>query len=231
MAVPFFVLQKERQQCYRKNKILEDLSDFEIKTHTGLPWWAVREVVELYSPLKGSRRTSIPLETKVLCFLSYLRSGSFQYILASSFGTTQSKVSDIIAECADRTLELAPSFIQFKNPEESLYERKVNFHDTASFPNCIGVIDGTHIAITAPHTDPHLYVNRKRYHSINCQVVVDSDYQFLDVVAKWPGCSHDSFIWNNSSLRTRISTGEFGEGWLLGRYFIQNFKNVFHEFI
>lgn len=35
----------------------------------------------------------------------------------------------------------------------------------------IGAIDGTHVAITTPYVDEHLYVNRKRYHSLNVMVV------------------------------------------------------------
>jgi len=32
-----------------------------------------------------------------------------------------------------------------------------------------------------------VYVNRKRYHSINVQVVFSADYRIVDIVAKWPG--------------------------------------------
>lgn len=43
-------------------------------------------------------------------------------------------------------------------------------------PNTIGLVDGTQIAIVPPpKLDPmypeHLYINRKQFHSINCQLV------------------------------------------------------------
>lgn len=45
------------------------------------------------------------------------------------------------------------------------------------FPGVIGAIDCTHVAIVPPKTnDPvypeHMYINRKRYHSINVQLVI-----------------------------------------------------------
>ena len=35
----------------------------------------------------------------------------------------------------------------------------------------IGVIDGTHIKIRAPEKKPEVYINRKKVHSLNVQVV------------------------------------------------------------
>lgn len=63
MAVPLFVLQKEKKNCYRRRQALEDLSEFEIKKHTGLPFWVARELIELYSSLEGARVSALPLET------------------------------------------------------------------------------------------------------------------------------------------------------------------------
>ena len=46
------------------------------------------------------------------------------------------------------------------------------------FPICAGAIDGTHIAIQAPADNHADYVNRKSYHSIVMQAVVDSPISF-----------------------------------------------------
>ena len=63
---------------------------------------------------------------------------------------------------------------------------------------CAGAIDGTHVPIKAPsqnHTD---YVNRKSYHSIIMQALVDSRYLFRDIVVGWPGRVHDARVLSNS---------------------------------
>ena len=39
---------------------------------------------------------------------------------------------------------------------------------------------------------------------------------FLDVVARWPGSTHDSFILRHSEIHQRFEAGEFGDSVLLG---------------
>ena len=65
---------------------------------------------------------------------------------------------------------------------------------------CAGVIDGTHIPIEAPqksHTD---YVNRKGYHNIIMQAVVDCYFTSRDLVISWPGSVHDARVLLNSAI-------------------------------
>lgn len=38
----------------------------------------------------------------------------------------------------------------------------------------------------------------------------------MDIVARWPGSSHDSHIFNNSTLKLRFENGEFRDRVLLG---------------
>ena len=56
----------------------------------------------------------------------------------------------------------------------------------------------------------------KKIHSINMQGVCDLNGVFLDVVAKWPGSHHDSFILRSSGLSDRFEEGEFEDSWLIG---------------
>ena len=38
-AVPFFVLNNKQNRIYKTRKLLENLSQTEIRQHIGLPWW------------------------------------------------------------------------------------------------------------------------------------------------------------------------------------------------
>ena len=89
------------------------------------------------------------------------------------------------------------------------------FHEIAGFPNVIGSIDGTLIRIKSSPNDEHLLVNKKKYHSINVQGVCDEKLRFINIVSKWPGSTHDSFILENC-MKNMFETGAIAEGWLIG---------------
>ncbi len=72
------------------------------------------------------------------------------------------------------------------------------------------------LGIKAPSANAINYVNRKNYHFINVQIVCDASCNILNVVARWPGGSHDSFILQNSYIGQRLQAGGGEEGWLLG---------------
>lgn len=48
------------------------------------------------------------------------------------------------------------------------------------------------------------------------QAVCDADLKIQDVVARWPGATHDSLIFNNSAARARFETGLMSNSFLLG---------------
>ena len=67
-------------------------------------------------------------------------------------------------------------------------------------PQCGGAIDGTHILIIAPKDHPLDYWNRKQFHSIVMQAVVDHQYRFMDIYIGWPGSTHDARVLANSDV-------------------------------
>jgi hypothetical protein len=54
--------------------------------------------------------------------------------------------------------------------------------------------------IIAPSQHEDQFVNSKGYHSINVQVVVNAESQFMNIVAKWPGSSHGSRVLKESEI-------------------------------
>lgn len=49
------------------------------------------------------------------------------------------------------------------------------------FAGVVGAINGTHICIEAPSIHEEAYVNRHIYHSIDVQIVVDTNSKILNV--------------------------------------------------
>lgn len=69
-------------------------------------------------------------------------------------------------------------------------------------PNVIGLIDCTHVKIYSPGgLEAERFRNRKGYFSINVQCVGDFNLKILDLVASWPGSSHDSHIFDMSVVK------------------------------
>ena len=61
-------------------------------------------------------------------------------------------------------------FIDFPTPPQIIQLKQTAFMQVAGFPGVVGSIDGTQVRIIGPSVDESVYVNRKRYHSINTQV-------------------------------------------------------------
>ena len=49
-------------------------------------------------------------------------------------------------------------------------------------------------------------------HSLNVQVICDANMKLLNIVLRWPGASHDSFVWRNSSVGRRLGGEQYGMG-------------------
>ena len=50
------------------------------------------------------------------------------------------------------------------------------------------------------------------------QAICDTDFRFIDIVVKWPGSTHDAFIWRQSGINQMINSGKIAtiNGWFLG---------------
>ncbi|VDO94396.1 unnamed protein product [Heligmosomoides polygyrus] len=82
-------------------------------------------------------------------------------------------------------------------------------------PGIVGIIDGTHVHITAPVESEEDYVNRKNFHSLNVGVVVDYEGRIRWVSTKWPGSTHDSRVLKSSELYHNLTRGTL-DGVIIG---------------
>ena len=101
---------------------------------------------------------------------------------------------------------LMPVYVKF--PEGEDLRATVNgFLHIWGFPQTAGAIDGTPIPILAPkeyHTD---YYNRKGWHSMVMQAVVDHEYKFIDIASGWPGSVHDDRVFKDSAIYAKGENG------------------------
>ncbi|XP_041840968.1 putative nuclease HARBI1 [Melanotaenia boesemani] len=162
------------------------------------------------------RNHAIPAHMQVLTTLGILATGSFQRELADRSGISQPSLSNVMPAVLDGIIKMSSRYIKFPYTVGEQANIKRQFAASTCFPNVIGAIDCTHVAIRAPSQNEFVYVNRKNVHSVNVQVISDSNLLLTNLVARWPGSTHDSFILAHSSVGNRLQAGASRDGWLLG---------------
>ncbi|XP_030425053.1 putative nuclease HARBI1 isoform X2 [Gopherus evgoodei] len=92
---------------------------------------------------------------------------------------------------------------------------KEEFLRIAGFPNVLGTLGCTHVALKPPSDHENLYRNPLRFHSMNMQLVCDAHGMITHVVAEFPGSVPDAHILSCSSLRGIFEGHQNMDGWLL----------------
>lgn len=211
-------------RALRRERVFRDpLNPLEVEDEHLLRYYRFprREILWLCDELEPDigrvtrRSHAVPTHTQVLTALRFYASGSFQSVVGDASGLSQSSVSRIIGKVTDALFSRARREIKMPRSAADIAATKHKFYQLSNFPNVIGAIDCTHIAIKAPQINEDVYVNRKQYHSLNIQVIANSDQVITSYSAKYPGSSHDSYIWRNSCVRRSFNRGEFGHSYLL----------------
>lgn len=198
---------------------LDVLDDDEVICRYRLPRQSIIDLCEALADdldRATNRSHSLPTSTQVMAALQYFATGSFQRVDGDLHGISQPSVSRCVNAVSTALCRRASTYIKFAADEASQRHVIGQFHDIAGFPNVLGCVDGTQIPILAPRVNEYVYVCRKGYHSLNVQGVCDAELRFTNIVAKYPGSSHDSFIWKNSSVCLYLQQMTVTGGWLLG---------------
>ena len=145
-------------------------------------------------------RKAISSRKRVAITLYYMGSTAEYRTVANLFGVSTAFVCLCVKDVSTAVLrKLKARFLSIPKGDD-LREVMRLYKQKWGFPLCAGSVDGTHIRIRAPAEDHTDYVNRKNYHSIVMQALVDSRYLFRDVVVGWPGSVHDARVLSNSEL-------------------------------
>ena len=140
-------------------------------------------------------------------------SGTCEYrTIGHLFGVGRSTAHRITGSVCDAIMELIFQFYIRQPSRREIQSSIDGFERICCFPQVVGAVDGTHIEIRAPTECPEDYVNRKGFHSIQLQAVVDSSLRFTDIFVGYPGSVHDARVFSNSPLfRVHEHTGIFPE--------------------
>ncbi|XP_018026978.1 putative nuclease HARBI1 isoform X2 [Hyalella azteca] len=214
----------EYQQALRRERVFRDqldllhVCDQELISKYRFPRHEIINIIHELEPLlqrQTLRSHAITVCTQIMATLRFLASGSFQNVVGDISGLSQPSVSNIITSVTNALAE--KSLNEVKMPAGVIERQQTmrDFHALGGFPRVIGAIDGSRIPIKAPVDDEAIFVNRKKFHSMNIQVVCDANKRIINFNVSNPGSTHDSYIWSNCELRARFQRGEFGDGLLL----------------
>lgn len=161
--------------------------------------YILHEIGDEISRQDTPMRKAVTPNRRLAIALYYLASTAEYRTIGNLFGVSVAFVCTCIKEVCEAIRNKMASAISFPSGENLLNVIQ-GYDEEWGFPMCGGAIDGTHIPILAPNESHADYVNRKGYHSIIMQAVVDHNHLYRDVVIGWPGSVHDARVLSNSKI-------------------------------
>ena len=199
--------RRPRVYRHRPSQLLDVFTDEEIRNRYRFRRDSLQYICSLVEEdmqRPTNRNRALSVEIQVLACLRFLASGCFYQVDADILGIDKSSVCRALTKFCESLVRKKDMFFDFPFTVDQKKENKYKFYKMGGFPSCILCVDGFHVQICTPYIDENSYVNRKSFHSINVQALTDADYKFVDIVAKWPGKTHDSFIWRQSDVRNYL---------------------------
>lgn len=164
----------------------------------------------MFKNILSSRNDALSPSEQLLLTLRFYATGSFLSVAGDFCGVHKSTACKTIKRVSHALASLRPQVIRMPETDEEKSDIKNRFFQIARFPMCIGAIDCSHVKIQSPGGDnAETFRNRKQYFSFNVQTISDPCLKILDIVARWPGASHDAHIFRNSAIMNSFETGRY----------------------
>ena len=160
------------------------------------------EIIKNHLNFSYKTRKKRPVEHQLLVFLYRVGkrgSGGSSKNVSQFFGVGYGTVNLYVKRITEALNDLKDVFIQWPtNDEKNNMKARMA---AEGWPDCIGIIDGTHIGLEWKPTKYHeCYFNRKSFYSINITVICDDRGRILYFYAGWPGTTHDNRVFKNSKV-------------------------------
>ncbi|XP_047205677.1 protein ALP1-like [Girardinichthys multiradiatus] len=151
-------------------------------------------------------RAAIEPKQRLAVGLRYLASGESMISLASSYRLGCSTVRDcvhMLCEAIEKVM--MEQFIPMPT-EEVWKEVAQRFWEKWNFPNCLGALNGKHMAIQAPPKSGSQYLDCKTF-SVVLLALVDADYRFRFIQVGDFGSTSDGGVYSGSDLGIAMANG------------------------
>ena len=143
---------------------------------------------------------AIPVVIRLGCTLFKLTHGASLLICSEMFAIGKSTVCSILRDVVHAVNDTLRHNISWPTGDR-LRLTQQRFIDLCGLPAVVGAIDGTHVSIAKPrHVPTDYFYFKSGGYTLNCQAIVDSEKQFLDLYLGMPGSTNDSRVLRRSSL-------------------------------
>ncbi|XP_049769195.1 uncharacterized protein LOC126106842 [Schistocerca cancellata] len=155
-------------------------------------------------------REAITPSRKLVVTLRFLATGESFKSLAFSHRIAQPTISKVVVDvCTAICNTLKDQYLKAPATEEEWEKIAKEFDELWQFPNCIGAMDGKHIAFAQPRTAGSAYFSYKKFHSIVLLAIVDARYRFslIDI-----GCN--ARVCDGGVYASSLISNALQENWL-----------------
>ncbi|RVE45882.1 hypothetical protein evm_009481 [Chilo suppressalis] len=201
MASRFFLITvASREECLERRRTRRRLRnqlnipiipDLEFIKNYRLSLELFEEICRELVPLlpRKAKRHAIDPTIKILAAFNFYAQGSYQGSVGqnSDGPVAQQTVSRCLQEVTNslNNTDILKIYIRFPQNGTENNHIKRRFYEKYGLPGVIGCIDCTNVAIIRPAQHEEQYFNRKHFHSINTQVICDSECYITNVDASY----------------------------------------------
>lgn len=116
----------------------------------------------------------------------------------------------MIVEICQFFFENQSKFIKWPS-EEQLPFVEAAFKQISDFPGVVGILDGCHVKICPKGSDQKAFRNYQKMYSIILMGITLPDKRFSYVFTGFPGSHNDSYVFQQSSLHSKLTSQNNGE--------------------
>jgi hypothetical protein len=163
------------------------------------------EIVERLTPhiekKDTAMRKAISPAERLAITLRYMATGNSYHSLMYEFRVAHNTISIIVRETCEAIIkEFKMEVLPTPCTNEEWQDVADGFSKRWNFHNCVGAIDGKHVALKRPDHGGSNFFNYKGFHSIVLMAVADSKYKFLYVQVGANGAGADSGVFRETEL-------------------------------
>lgn len=148
-----------------------------------------------------------------LKYFGGMGNGCSAHTVKDGLGISVGSVHSYVDRCVKVILSLENQTLFWPDVRERV-ELKSRIKEKFYFPNCVGMVDGTHLGLMEkPSEHGEDYFTRKCEYGVVAMVVCDDKRRIRYLNVGWPASVHDQRVWRNTMVSNKpdnfFSSGEY----------------------